>query len=64
MCNFTDWLSWMFPWIIYTFNSEIFPMIAETSVKKASFVIEWRDGFKIVISKVDQEHRHLIKLVG
>jgi len=39
-------------------------MIAETSVKKAPFVIEWRDGFKIVISKVDQERGHLVKLVG
>lgn len=39
-------------------------MIVETSVKKAAFVIEWRDGFKIGICKVDQEHRHLVKLVG
>lgn len=39
-------------------------MIAEMVVKKAPFVIEWRDGLKIRISKIDQEHRHLVKLVG
>lgn len=38
-------------------------MVAETSVKKAPFVIEWRDGFKIGISKVDEEHRHLFTLI-
>ena len=38
-------------------------MIAETKLKKAPFMIEWRDGFKIGISQVDQEHRHLFTLI-
>jgi hemerythrin len=29
----------------------------------AAFVIEWRDGFKVGISQVDAEHRHLFTLV-
>lgn len=36
---------------------------AELEVKKAPFVIEWRDGFKIGVAQVDQEHRHLFTLV-
>jgi len=32
-------------------------------VKKAPYVIEWRDGFKIGVAQVDQEHRHLFTLV-
>jgi hemerythrin len=38
-------------------------MTADTEVKKTPFVIEWRDGFKIGIAQVDQEHRHLFTLV-
>ena len=38
-------------------------MSEETEVKKAPFVIEWRDGFKVNIPQVDQEHRHLFVLV-
>lgn len=30
---------------------------------KAPYVIEWRDGFKIGVAQVDQEHRHLFTLV-
>lgn len=38
-------------------------MTVEESGKKAPFVIEWRDGFKINITQVDDEHRHLFALV-
>ena len=38
-------------------------MSTETVERKAPYVIEWRDGFKIGISQVDQEHRHLFTLV-
>lgn len=38
-------------------------MSEEAEVKKAPFVIEWRDGFKVNIPQVDQEHRHLFVLV-
>jgi hemerythrin len=38
-------------------------MTTDTEVKKAPFVIEWRDGFKINIPEVDREHRHLFTLV-
>jgi hemerythrin len=38
-------------------------MTLETESKKAPFVIQWRDGFKINIPQVDQEHRHLFTLV-
>ena len=38
-------------------------MTSETSEKKSPFVIEWRDGFKIGITQVDMEHRHLFTLV-
>lgn len=31
--------------------------------RKAPFVIEWRDGFKINIAQVDEEHRRLFALV-
>lgn len=31
--------------------------------KRAPFVIEWRDGFKINIDQVDDEHRRLFQLV-
>ena len=27
------------------------------------FVVEWRDGFKVGISQVDAEHRHLFTLI-
>ncbi len=38
-------------------------MLAEAEVKKAPYVIEWRDGFKIGLTQVDQEHCHLFTLV-
>ena len=38
-------------------------MLAEAEVKKTPYVIEWRDGFKIGVAQVDQEHRHLFTLV-
>src|SRR3990167_2094151 len=38
-------------------------MTTDTEIKKAPFVIEWRDGFKINIPEVDREHRHLFTLV-
>ena len=38
-------------------------MAEEMTLKRAPFVIEWRDGFKIGITQVDQEHRHLFTLV-
>jgi hemerythrin len=38
-------------------------MVEDTPLKRAPFVIEWRDGFKIGIAQVDQEHRHLFTLV-
>jgi len=31
--------------------------------KHVPYVIEWREGFKIGIAQVDQEHRHLFSLV-
>lgn len=38
-------------------------MSVEESGKKAPFVIEWRDGFKISIPQVDEEHKRLFALV-
>lgn len=38
-------------------------MALEQNGKKAPFVIEWRDGFKVNISQVDEEHRNLFRLV-
>lgn len=38
-------------------------MTETLEVKKAPYVIEWRDGFKIGVAQVDQEHRHLFTLV-
>jgi hemerythrin len=38
-------------------------MTAEAVERKAPYVIEWREGFKIGIAQVDQEHRHLFTLV-
>lgn len=38
-------------------------MTAEATATKSPFVIEWRDGFKIGVAQVDQEHRHLFTLV-
>lgn len=38
-------------------------MTVETAEKKAPYVVEWREGFKIGIAQVDQEHRHLFTLV-
>jgi hemerythrin len=38
-------------------------MSVEASEKKAPYVIEWREGFKIGIAQIDQEHRHLFTLV-
>ncbi len=37
------------------------PFVVES--KRAPFVVEWRDGFKINIPQVDYEHRHLFALV-
>ena len=31
--------------------------------KKTPYVVEWRDGFKVGVAQVDQEHRHLFTLV-
>ena len=39
-------------------------MNTETEPKKAPFVITWRDGFKVNIEQVDQEHQHLFKLIA
>jgi hemerythrin len=38
-------------------------MSEDTVERKAPYVIEWRDGFKIGVAQVDQEHRHLFTLV-
>lgn len=38
-------------------------MNSEITSTKTPFVIEWRDGFKVGIDQVDQEHRHLFTLV-
>lgn len=43
-------------------NKEI-TVTTEAEVRKTPFVIEWRDGFKIGVAQVDQEHRHLFTLV-
>jgi hemerythrin len=34
-----------------------------TAPEKHTFVVEWRDGFRIGIAQVDAEHRHLFTLV-
>jgi hemerythrin len=34
-----------------------------TAPEKHTFVVEWRDGFRIGIAQVDAEHRHLFSLV-
>jgi hemerythrin len=38
-------------------------MTETVEAKKTPYVIEWRDGFKIGVAQVDQEHRHLFTLV-
>jgi len=38
-------------------------MAAEIEVKKAPYVIAWRDGFKIGLAQIDLEHRHLFALI-
>jgi hemerythrin len=38
-------------------------MSVEEAGRKTPFVVEWRDGFKINIQQVDDEHRHLFALV-
>jgi hemerythrin len=38
-------------------------MTTDTNALKTPFVVEWRDGFKIGVAQVDQEHRHLFTLV-
>jgi hemerythrin len=38
-------------------------MAGEEQGKRAPFVVEWRDGFRINIPQVDAEHRHLFALV-
>jgi hemerythrin len=37
--------------------------MSEENSKRAPFVVEWRDGFRINISQVDREHMHLFTLV-
>jgi hemerythrin len=38
-------------------------MAAETEGKRAPYVIEWREGFKINIPQVDAEHKRLFELI-
>lgn len=38
-------------------------MVAETEGKRAPYVIEWREGFKINIPQVDAEHKRLFELI-
>ncbi len=38
-------------------------MTPEPEGKKTPFVVQWRDGFKVNIPQVDQEHKHLFTLV-
>ena len=38
-------------------------MTPEPEAHRSAFVIEWREGFKINIPQVDQEHKHLFTLV-
>jgi hemerythrin len=38
-------------------------MAAEQEGRRAPFVVEWRDGFKINIPQTDDEHRRLFALV-
>ncbi len=38
-------------------------MATEPEVRRAPFVIEWRDGFKINIPQVDAEHKRLFELI-
>lgn len=38
-------------------------MAAEQEGRRAPFVVEWRDGFKINIPQTDEEHRRLFALV-
>jgi hemerythrin len=35
----------------------------ETTARRAPFVVEWREGFKINIAQPDREHKHLFELV-
>ena len=37
--------------------------MSEVIEQPKPFVIEWRDGFKINIAQVDQEHQHLFALI-
>lgn len=37
--------------------------MSDTSTKRAPFVIEWREGFRINVPQVDNEHKHLFELV-
>lgn len=38
-------------------------MTSVTEVQRSAFVIEWREGFKINVPQVDQEHQQLFALV-
>ena len=38
-------------------------MAEEQTGKRAPYVIEWRDGFKVNIPQVDDEHRRLFELI-
>jgi hemerythrin len=37
--------------------------MSESGGKRAPFVVEWREGFKINIPQIDEEHKHLFALV-
>ena len=38
-------------------------MTSDSEIERSAFVIEWREGFKINIPEVDQEHQQLFALV-
>lgn len=37
--------------------------MTEVALKKIPFIVEWRDGFKVHLTQVDREHKHLFALV-
>lgn len=37
--------------------------MSEQSAKRAPFVVEWREGFRVNIDQIDREHRQLFELV-
>jgi len=38
--------------------------MADQPIKKGPYVVEWREGFRININQVDDEHKHLFYLVA